>query len=505
MEAARSTGATPPQPPQPLLARDTDLLAILRAPIPGSAEDLLGAAPGSAAAKRRRTAPPAAASGQRRGAAAAAARVFAAGQRVWCRRADRGGMLWPAMVEHAPSAHQARLKVRWYGGGRGEPARVAVDAGANFAQQSLLQRRALAQQQRSPPGLRAAIDEAMRSGGTTAAPVRIGPQTRLLALDARSRVPMKLRETMVRKLLPLLAKALGQPEHGAAVVSAARKRERALYELSASKQDYKSRAGMVIREAGQPPAPPSAATVRVGKLLRPTDAVTCEEIEMSPTAMVAGGYPDFRSPPEGYVSTRALAAVGGGDSGGSLAVQVFGVDCEMCETAPNHNELTRVSIVDAEMTTVLDMLCIPDANITNYNTQWSGITAKLLEGVTAKLADVQRAVLALIDGGAWMVGHGLENDLHAMKICHSHVIDTAISFPHPRANSISSRWAGKYRLKDLAAIYLGETIQDDAAGHDSTEDAVAALQLALLKLRYGEDTVALSNAKLKKKPKPAAT
>ncbi|POS84591.1 hypothetical protein EPUL_003462 [Erysiphe pulchra] len=81
-----------------------------------------------------------------------------------------------------------------------------------------------------------------------------------------------------------------------------------------------------------------------------------------------------------------------------------------------------------------------------------------------------------------LIGHGLENDLNAIRVIHPTIIDTAFLFPHklglPYRNS----------LKSLARKYLNRTIQDagtsvggiednSLAGHDSKEDAIAAGEL----------------------------
>lgn len=77
------------------------------------------------------------------------------------------------------------------------------------------------------------------------------------------------------------------------------------------------------------------------------------------------------------------------------------------------------------------------------------------------------------------MGHSLENDLLALKICHGLVIDTAVLYKHPRGGSY------KTALRVLTRRYLLREIQDSGNGHDSIEDARAALELALLKIKNG--------------------
>jgi RNA exonuclease 1 len=78
-----------------------------------------------------------------------------------------------------------------------------------------------------------------------------------------------------------------------------------------------------------------------------------------------------------------------------------------------------------------------------------------------------------------LVGHSLENDLMALRISHDLVIDTAVLYKYnlgPRC---------KIALRVLANKYLSREIQNTGSGHDSAEDARAALDLALLKIKYG--------------------
>lgn len=50
-----------------------------------------------------------------------------------------------------------------------------------------------------------------------------------------------------------------------------------------------------------------------------------------------------------------------------------------------------------------------------------------------------------------LVGHSLENDLHALKIIHKKIVDTSVLFP--KKNGF------KFSLKTLAFNYLKKVIQ----------------------------------------------
>ncbi|KAL5993022.1 Small RNA degrading nuclease 5 [Asimina triloba] len=92
----------------------------------------------------------------------------------------------------------------------------------------------------------------------------------------------------------------------------------------------------------------------------------------------------------------------------------------------------------------------------------------------------QEEFLKLVHKETVLIGHSLENDLLALKISHCLVIDTAVLYKHHRGA------AYKTALRILAKKFLSQEIQA-GNGHDSIEDARAAMDLALLKIRNGPD------------------
>jgi RNA exonuclease 1 len=79
-----------------------------------------------------------------------------------------------------------------------------------------------------------------------------------------------------------------------------------------------------------------------------------------------------------------------------------------------------------------------------------------------------------------LVGHSLENDLTALRISHNSIIDTAVLYRYNRGRCC------KIALRVLAKKFLSREIQNTGSGHDSVEDARAALELTLLKIKYGK-------------------
>ncbi|KAI8599637.1 hypothetical protein EDD21DRAFT_355278 [Dissophora ornata] len=165
---------------------------------------------------------------------------------------------------------------------------------------------------------------------------------------------------------------------------------------------------------------------------------------------------------------------------------MIALDCEMCRTEDGL-ELTRVTLIDLKGNNILDELVKPEKPILDYLTQYSGMTATRLEGVTTRLADVQKKLQGIIDYNTILVGHSLENDMRVLKLTHPFIIDTSLIYHHTRGPP--------YRpgLKWLAQKWLQRTIQDNSErGHDSAEDALACMDLIILKLSkppaFGEYT-----------------
>uniref|UniRef100_A0A6G1S4N3 Exonuclease GOR n=1 Tax=Aceria tosichella TaxID=561515 RepID=A0A6G1S4N3_9ACAR len=141
-------------------------------------------------------------------------------------------------------------------------------------------------------------------------------------------------------------------------------------------------------------------------------------------------------------------------------------------------ELTRVTLVNHSHKVVYDKLVRPIHPILDYNTATSGISASDLAGVTTRLADVQRDLLEMFSNKTILVGHGMDSDMKALKMFHDCFIDTVQLFPHPKG------FPYKRALRMIAKEKLGITIQEQSAGHDSKEDACAALQLVVWKANH---------------------
>jgi len=177
-------------------------------------------------------------------------------------------------------------------------------------------------------------------------------------------------------------------------------------------------------------------------------------------------------PLDGYVKTKHRKNVPKDGMPG-----VYGVDCEMCYTSVGL-ELTKVTVVGIDGRLVYESLVTPENEIIDYNTRFSGITERELNrGTTKTIKEVQNDLNGFINADSILIGHGLENDLRALNLIHTHIIDTSLVFPH--------FYGLPYRrsLRSLTNSYLKRDIQDNAWGHDSYEDARACVELMLWKAR----------------------
>ncbi|KAJ7502509.1 hypothetical protein B0H11DRAFT_2223419 [Mycena galericulata] len=219
--------------------------------------------------------------------------------------------------------------------------------------------------------------------------------------------------------------------------------------------------------------------------------------------MVENEYPipsymaDVFQKPDGWIETPEEPKLSLLDGPVTAKRTVYSIDCEMCLTEDG-KELTRICLIDFDSGVVVyDQLVKPSKPILDYLTRWSGITAAQLGPVTTTLAQVQAHILRLLSPPAAnpfatsgtpstpfltpiLIGHSLESDLKALKLCHSMCIDTAVLYHHPRGRPL------KPGLAWLTKKWCGREIQARGeGGHDPEEDARACIELLQKKLAAG--------------------
>lgn len=199
-------------------------------------------------------------------------------------------------------------------------------------------------------------------------------------------------------------------------------------------------------------------------------------------------------------------------------------DCEMCYTTYGL-ELVRLTATSWPMgATMLDILVMPYGEILDLNSRFSGVWPEDMseaetwntkevpsppsEGEPKKLKLVpsieaaRDLLFSLISPDTPLIGHGLENDLNAVRIVHPTLIDTVLLHPHKAGLPY------RYGLKRLMEERLDRKIQIDTGGktrgHDSAEDARAAGELVHLKVMEEWQSMQMRGWKLDKSTKAFA-
>lgn len=204
----------------------------------------------------------------------------------------------------------------------------------------------------------------------------------------------------------------------------------------------------------------------------------------TPEEMARSGYPEPECGSQpGWITTSSSTSsrcTGGTDDAASDdpdQKHLVALDCEMVTTCSGP-ALARVSVVALGDAVLLDAYVKPAEEVTDYLTEFSGITKEMLDSATMTLGDVQAKLLELLTAESILVGHSLENDFQVLRLVHRRVIDTALIYPNSRG------WPHRQSLQGLCTHFLKRKL-DRKSGHDSVADASAALQLALLKFEKG--------------------
>ncbi|KAK6217626.1 alpha,alpha-trehalase nth1 [Pestalotiopsis sp. IQ-011] len=187
-------------------------------------------------------------------------------------------------------------------------------------------------------------------------------------------------------------------------------------------------------------------------------------------------------------------------------------DCEMGYTV-HGMELIRLTAVSwTSGDELLDVLVYPVGEYIDLNSRYSGVrpedmaeaqrwkpgddaaptvipSADASKPPQRKLKivpspkDARDLFFSLISPETPLIGHGLENDLNALRVVHPIIADSILLYPHKRGLPVRNG------LKWLTETILGRKIQvtsnsdGEVQGHDSAEDARAAGDLIRLKIR----------------------
>lgn len=175
-------------------------------------------------------------------------------------------------------------------------------------------------------------------------------------------------------------------------------------------------------------------------------------------------------------------------------------DCEMGYTV-HGMELIRLTATSwPDGAELIDVLVQPIGEVLDLNSRYSGVfpsdladalpwdtnveaQPQQVDGrkILRKVPSPQAArdlLFSVISPDTILIGHGLENDLNAMRIVHPKIIDTILLYPHKRGLPV------RMSLKALMEVHLRRKIQTSMeGGHDSAEDARAAGDLVRFRLQ----------------------
>ena len=167
------------------------------------------------------------------------------------------------------------------------------------------------------------------------------------------------------------------------------------------------------------------------------------------------------------------------DRSRGIRQQFVAMDCEMVGTGPRgcHSALARVSLVDYDGRCFFDTFVQVDEEVTDYRTHVSGISPQDLNSSRAITFDQCRKRVQTLIVNKVLVGHGLNNDLYVLRICHPwyNIRDTTMYQPYMKHDKFNRLVPS--RLRDLALQHLGLKIQQQGNAHNPKEDAAAAMAL----------------------------
>lgn len=170
---------------------------------------------------------------------------------------------------------------------------------------------------------------------------------------------------------------------------------------------------------------------------------------------------------------------------------VIALDCEMVNIRRTASELARLSAIDFLTGEILiDTLVQPCHTVTDWRTEWSGITAQAIDAAVASGTALKGSTAArkelfkYMDSTTILVGHAVHHDLAALGILHNRTVDSALLAKEAVGNSVKRDWGLKVLCKELLKI---DVQNHGKSGHDSVEDAFAAREVVLWCLEHPEE------------------
>jgi len=206
--------------------------------------------------------------------------------------------------------------------------------------------------------------------------------------------------------------------------------------------------------------------------------------------------------------------VGGGRGGyksllARCSVVTLDISSDSAPALTDEDDTTTTNLED-NLIVLYDKYVIPKggiSKITDYRTQWSGITKDTYKQQTSESSipivsfqTCQNEITTLFSSinskKVIVVGHALENDFDVLEIQHPTGLVRDTAFYKPYMRSVRNKKMYSRKLSHLTSEYLGIEIQQPqpkkesststSIGHSSVEDAAAALRLYWIKANEWE-------------------
>ncbi|XP_023213888.1 putative exonuclease GOR, partial [Centruroides sculpturatus] len=102
-------------------------------------------------------------------------------------------------------------------------------------------------------------------------------------------------------------------------------------------------------------------------------------------------------------------------------------DTEMCYTKFGM-EINKIILLSFDGSLIYETNVLPQSPVLGHKKKCSEMMGKLLVPFT----QMRRSLLSFINKDTIIIGHGLENDLKALRLIHEKIVDTSIIFPDRR-------------------------------------------------------------------------
>ena len=151
--------------------------------------------------------------------------------------------------------------------------------------------------------------------------------------------------------------------------------------------------------------------------------------------------------------------------------------------ASGHSELIRLSAVDyITGTTIIDSLVRPTNRVVDWRTRYSGVSYADMVRAEKKgealngWREARQELWRYINANTILIGHAMQNDLDALHLIHTNVVDSDILVGQATSVGTRRRWGLKQLCRELPEMQVQ---CGGKRGHCCLEDALAAREVVI--------------------------